>query len=295
MQKVKIIAVICFAFFVKLFVFQPFVIPSSSMDRTLIKGDYVMVNKWQNSLFGNQLNIQKGNIIAFHYPLEKVSINDKRVFIKRCVANPGDTLVIENGETSSDYASLQFDYIFSDSDKILSWEILKEFGIHLGGRVSNDRWILSLDSLQMRAILSVDSNFVFNRNIQHEGTTEISTFPSDGNLHWNRDYYGPLIIPQKGMKVKLDTSNLKIYQKIISEYENHSISLNKDTIILDGRIENTYVFEQNYYFMLGDNRHHSQDSRYWGFVPEDHIIGDCSVILFNAEDFSFNRFLKTVD
>ena len=294
MQFKKIAFAISLAFFVKLFVFQPFVIPSSSMDRTLVQGDYVMVNKWQNSLFGNLLKVENGSVLAFHYPLDKVDIADKIVFIKRCVGLPGDSLIIRNGEIENEKSSIQLDYFVADAGKKLNWEILKKFGIHLGGRASNNRWLLSLDSNQMNNILSVDSSFTFERNTSLEHKAEISTFPSDTSLHWNRDFYGPIYVPKKGIEIALDSTNFKLYKKIIQDYENHTISNEENSIYIDNELIKTYTFEQNYYFMLGDNRHHSQDSRYWGFVPEDHLIGNCSMILFNAEQFASNRLFKMV-
>ena len=295
MQIIKFIIAICFAFFVKLFVFQPFVIPSSSMDRTLVQGDYVLVNKWQNSLFGNLLNIQKGDVLAFYYPLEKGDINDKMVFIKRCVAQPGDTLLIKNGQTENDKSDLQFDYLISDSSNKLNWDILNNLDIHLGGRASNNRWLLSLDSIQISGLLKIDSAFVFNRNSSIKGGRDLSIFPSDSLLKWNRDFYGPLYIPKKGVQIKLDSSNFKLYKKIISEYESHHIKMENSLIFIDEIQTDSYTFKQNYYFMMGDNRHHSQDSRYWGFVPENHIIGKCGLVLFNADKFSLKRLLIGVN
>ena len=294
MKFLKITLAISLAFFVKLFVFQPFVIPSSSMDRTLVKGDYVMVNKWQNSVFGNHLNIINGDVLAFHYPLDKGAINNKMVFIKRCVATPGDFIRIVDGEVKNDPSNIQFDYLISDTAKKLNWGLLKPLDIHLGGRASNNRWLLSLDSTQIEAMNTIDSNFVYSKNSTPKNKADISTFPSDSSLHWNRDFYGPLYVPKKGDSISLNSSNIKLYTKIIKQYENHKIRIEDSLIYVDDRLVNTYTFEQNYYFMLGDNRHHSQDSRYWGFAPENHIIGRCSLILFNAEQFSTNRLFKKV-
>ena len=294
MQILKIVLAISIALFVKFFVLQPFIIPSSSMDTTLIKGDYVLVDKWQNSLFGNLLKIENGDVIAFHYPLEKGPIKDKMVFIKRCLALPGDSLRITNGETISDPKNLQFDYLVTDPSKSLNWELLNPIGVHLGGKTTKDRWFLSLDRLQISKLQQVDSTFIFDKTMNINKTLDISTFPSDTSLHWNRDFYGPIYIPEINAEIELDINNFKLYKKIITEYENHQIRVEGNSIYIDEKLVNSYTFQQNYYFMLGDNRHHSQDSRYWGFVPENHIIGDCSTILFNAEEFSFKRLFKTV-
>ena len=294
MKILKFIAAVGFAFFIKLFVFQPFVIPSSSMDKTLVKGDYVMVNTWQNTLFGNLLDIQLGDVVAFHYPLEKAAIKSKMVFIKRCVALPGDSLILENGKIALEQTKLQFDYLIADPDGKLNWEILKDLGIHLGGKATNNRWLLSLDSIQISALLEVDQNLKFTLNSSPKDKIDLSTFPSDTTLKWNRDFFGPLYVPEKGAEIKIDYTNFSLYEKIISDYENHSCRLQDSVIYIDNKQTETYTFSQNYYFMMGDNRHHSQDSRYWGFVPEDHLIGTCSRILFNADEFTSKRLLKRV-
>jgi signal peptidase I len=90
---------------------------------------------------------------------------------------------------------------------------------------------------------------------------------------WNRDNYGPVYIPENGKTVALTTETLPFYKAIITDYENNDLKVNGSEIRINGEIATTYTFKQNYYFMMGDNRHNSEDSRYWGFVPENHIVG----------------------
>jgi signal peptidase I len=108
------------------------------------------------------------------------------------------------------------------------------------------------------------------RNISHE--EEPGVFPQIHN-NWNKDNYGPIYIPQEGKTVALNSENLPFYKRIITEYEGNDLKVNGNEIRINGAIATKYTFKQNYYWMMGDNRHNSEDSRYWGYVPENHIVG----------------------
>tara|TARA_Y100000385_G_scaffold54905_1_gene52437 strand:+ start:3873 stop:4760 length:888 start_codon:yes stop_codon:yes gene_type:complete len=295
MKTQKIAFIIVFVFAIKFWVYQPYVVSSNSMNSTLLQGDYLIVNKWENSILGNHVKPKKNDVIAFHYPLDKGDIADKLVYIKRCVGIPGETITIENGLIDSCEKALQFDYIITDPNSKINWETLNNIDVYLGGKTINNNWILSLSDKQIKSLKSIDNELIFQKLTQDVKQFDLSTFPSDTLIKWNRDFYGPIYIPKSGHTIKINLENISLYRKIIEIYENHTIEVNNSNIIIDKKIADTYTFEQNYYFMMGDNRHHSKDSRHWGFVPEDHLIASCAIVIFNIDNFSSKRLLKTIN
>ena len=104
-------------------------------------------------------------------------------------------------------------------------------------------------------------------------------FPNDPkHFNWTRDNFGPIYIPKAGVTINIDTSNIALYKRIIHAYEYNNLKIKDNKIFINGKEAKTYTFKQDYYWMMGDNRHNSQDSRYWGFVPMDHIVGKASFV-----------------
>ena len=356
-----IIFAVIAATFIRMFFIEAYTIPTSSMEKSMLIGDYLFVSKtsygpklpntplsfpfvhhtmplsktkksyveWIQNPYkriGGFGKVKNNDVVVFNFPEgDTVAVNvqnqsyyslvrlygrarvwqeketfgeiisrpvDKREnYIKRCVAIPGDKIQIKDGQLfvndkeQQHFPGMQYDNIVTTNGTGFNKRTLEQLNIAVEDRheYSNTQYLFPLTQANEEKMKSMKNVTSIKRTLVTAENWDQSTFPFSSKYPWNVDNYGPLEIPKKGQTIKLTIDNLPLYERIIDLYEANDLKVKDNTIYINGSPADSYTFKMDYYWMMGDNRHNSADSRYWGFVPEDHIVGKAVFIWLSLD------------
>jgi signal peptidase I len=251
--------------------------------------------------YNNDRAFVKNNFTVLSRPVDK-----KENYIKRCVGIPGDTIEVRGGylyvgnKLSKQYPHSKMTYTIATNGQVSLDEFVEEQDMNpeeLNYDPNSKMYIANLSNDQVAAIKKMNGVIAIAPFVLDKNDTRDNAFPNDtANFKWNRDFYGPFIVPKAGQQVTLSLQNIALYQRIIANYEHNSLDIKDGKIFINGKEATTYTFQMNYYWMMGDNRHNSADSRYFGFVPDDHIVGKAWFVWlsFGNKGIRWNRLFRSI-
>jgi len=350
---------------IRVFFIEAYTIPTGSMERSLLIGDFLFVSKvnygprvpmtpvafpfahhtmpltgtkaywdgvqWKYRRLPGLSEIKRNDVVVFNYPqgdtvaLEIQDVDyykmvrsegwdainkhytvvsrpvDKREnYIKRCIGIAGDIismkdgLVSVNGKPEKLKSTGQMTYAVTFKTADINFSVFEDLGFNISEDInqsSPNTYSFTGTEPMMDKVSKLDFVQSVKEVTQPEGYQEKDVFPFDSKRNWNADNFGPILIPKKGMTVQLDSASMPLYERSIRIYEGNKLEKAGNGWLINGKPATSYTFKMDYYWMMGDNRHNSLDSRYWGFVPEDHIVGKALFIWmsYNTNGSFFNK------
>ena len=307
------------AHILRTFFIEAYTIPTSSMEKSMLIGDFLFVSKLaygprvpitpvavplvHHTIPGTKKksysevikvpyhrmkglgDIKRNDCVVFNWPAEKLNrpVDKKENYVKRCVGIAGDKIEIVNGQlmvndepqAEPEGMKKQFTYNVKTKGSGLNPKLLyKKFDITEGSRGSNmNEYNLFLTDEALNGLNEFKNVKSITQNIDTTYNSPQYYFPNNNDHLWNIDNYGPILIPKKGSSIDLTMENIDLYKDIIEIYEENTLKISENNIYINDSLASSYKFKMNYYWMMGDNRHNSADSRMWGFLPENHVVG----------------------
>jgi signal peptidase I len=309
------------ALILKTFFFDAFRIPTPSMEDSLLTGDFLIVSKLHYGIrtpmsvsvpfteihipnltlpwfrIPGFSSIKRNDVFVFNYPVEDKVISARTHYIKRAVGMPGDTLEITNkmlkvnGQEIDEQPGIQFFHeVFTSGQARISPTKIAEAGGSVIGTTNSGSIVINMtkeEAAQVSTWPEVELVQLYVNPSDYNLFGQSSGFYFSKGIVGNTDQFPPVVIPYEGQQIILTPENYHLYRDILTRYEGNIVLVEGDEFIINGERTNTYTIKQNYYFAMGDNRDNSEDSRFWGFVPDDHVVGKAVMLYFSwdAERF----------